>query len=89
MRCVPCWPARPDFAARAQEDLSIWWQPEMVEQMLGDLRNAGFNSSEAVPRRRKRHLLLFRRKRRQEKTVRMKVSGSRCCRSNTRARSRN
>jgi TolB-like protein len=40
--------ARPDFAARAQEDLSIWWQPEMVEQMLGDLRNAGFNSSEAV-----------------------------------------
>jgi len=40
--------ARPDFAARAQEDLSIWWQPEMVEQMLGDLRNAGFKSSEAV-----------------------------------------
>ncbi len=33
--------ARPDFAARAQEDLSIWWQPEMVEQMLGDLRKAG------------------------------------------------
>jgi TolB-like protein/Tfp pilus assembly protein PilF len=40
--------ARPDFAARAQEDLSIWWQPEMVEQMLGDLRKAGFNSSGAV-----------------------------------------
>ncbi len=33
--------ARPDFAARAREDLSIWWQPEMVEQMLGDLRKAG------------------------------------------------
>ena len=40
--------ARPDFAARAQQDLSIWWQPEMVEQMLGDLRNAGLNSSVAV-----------------------------------------
>ncbi len=40
--------ARPDFAARAQQDLSIWWQPEMVEQMLGDLRNAGLNSSGAV-----------------------------------------
>jgi TolB-like protein len=39
---------RPDFATRAQEDLSIWWQPEMVEQMLGDLRNAGLNSSGAV-----------------------------------------
>ena len=40
--------ARPDFAARAQQDLSIWWQPEMVEQMLGDLRHAGLNSSGAV-----------------------------------------
>src|SRR5579864_1306914 len=37
---------RPDFAARAQEDLSIWWQPEMVEQMLGDLRKAGLEVPE-------------------------------------------
>jgi tetratricopeptide (TPR) repeat protein len=34
---------RPDFAARAQENLSIWWQPEIVEQMLGDLRKAGLD----------------------------------------------
>jgi TolB-like protein/Tfp pilus assembly protein PilF len=40
--------ARPDFVARAQEDLSIWWQPEMVEQMLGDLRKAGFTPSTAA-----------------------------------------
>ena len=39
---------RPDFAARAQEDLSIWWQPEMVEQMLGDLRKAGLTPSGAA-----------------------------------------
>ena len=37
--------ARPDFAARAREDLSIWWQPEMVEQMLDDLRKAGLTPS--------------------------------------------
>jgi TolB-like protein/Flp pilus assembly protein TadD len=37
--------ARPDFAARAREDLSIWWQPEMVEQMLGDLGKAGLTPS--------------------------------------------
>jgi TolB-like protein/predicted Ser/Thr protein kinase len=39
--------ARPGFAARAQEDLSIWWQPEMVEQMLRDLRKAGLGAPEA------------------------------------------
>src|SRR5208283_5373465 len=39
---------RPDFAARAQEDLSIWWQPELVEQMLGDLRKAGVTPSRAA-----------------------------------------
>jgi TolB-like protein/Tfp pilus assembly protein PilF len=39
---------RPDFAARAQEDLSIWWQPEMVDQMLGDLHKAGFTPLEAA-----------------------------------------
>ena len=77
--------ARPDFAASAQEDLSIWWQPDMVEQMLGDLRNAGLNSSvcsgvAAIVIR-----LRFRREPRQENTVPMKDSGSPCCRSNTRA----
>jgi TolB-like protein/cytochrome c-type biogenesis protein CcmH/NrfG len=40
--------ARPDFAARAREDLSIWWQPEMVEQMLGDLGKAGLTPSGAA-----------------------------------------
>jgi TolB-like protein/cytochrome c-type biogenesis protein CcmH/NrfG len=40
--------ARPDFAARAREDLSIWWQLEMVEQMLGDLGKAGLTSSGAA-----------------------------------------
>jgi TolB-like protein/predicted Ser/Thr protein kinase len=39
--------ARPGFAARAQEDLAIWWQPEMVEQMLRDLRKAGLDAPEA------------------------------------------
>ena len=38
--------ARPDVATRAQEDLSIWWQPAMVEQMLGDLRKAGLETPE-------------------------------------------
>jgi TolB-like protein len=32
---------RPSFAAKAREELAIWWQPEMVEQMLGDLVRAG------------------------------------------------
>jgi TolB-like protein/cytochrome c-type biogenesis protein CcmH/NrfG len=40
--------ARPDFAARAREDLSIWWQPEMVQQMLGDLGKAGLTPSGAA-----------------------------------------
>jgi TolB-like protein/cytochrome c-type biogenesis protein CcmH/NrfG len=39
---------RPDFATRAREDLSIWWQPEMVEQMLGDLGKAGLTPSGAA-----------------------------------------
>lgn len=38
---------RPSFAGRAREDLSIWWQPEMVEQMLGDLRRAGLSTPES------------------------------------------
>jgi serine/threonine protein kinase len=32
---------RPDFAVRAREQLSIWWLPDLVEQLLGDLRKAG------------------------------------------------
>ena len=39
---------RPDFAAVARRELSKWWQPELVEQMLGDLRKAGLNTSEAA-----------------------------------------
>jgi len=35
---------RPNFAATAREVLSIWWQPEMVERMLGDLRKAGLDT---------------------------------------------
>ncbi len=35
--------SRPNFAADASRDLHIWWQPEMVEQMLGDLRRAGLD----------------------------------------------
>lgn len=36
---------RPNFAVRARADLNIWWQPEMVDQMLGDLRKAGLGDS--------------------------------------------
>jgi TolB-like protein len=39
---------RPNFAAVACEELAKWWQPEMVEQMLGDLRQAGMNTSDAA-----------------------------------------
>ena len=34
---------RPDFATYAERDLRIWWQPEMVEQMLGDLSRVGLD----------------------------------------------
>ena len=34
---------RPQFAARTREDLGIWWQPELIEQMLGDLAKAGLH----------------------------------------------
>ncbi len=34
---------RPDFATDAERDLRIWWQPEMVEQMLGDLSRVGLD----------------------------------------------
>jgi TolB-like protein len=39
--------ARPGFAARTKEDLGIWWQPEVVEQMLRDLPKAGLGAPEA------------------------------------------
>ena len=34
---------RPNFATDAERDLRIWWQPEMVEQMLGDLSRVGLD----------------------------------------------
>ncbi len=33
---------RPSFATAGREELEKWWQPDMVEQMLTDLRKAGF-----------------------------------------------
>ena len=39
---------RPDFAATAREELGKWWLPDMVEQMLGDLRKVGLDTSEAA-----------------------------------------
>ncbi len=39
---------RPNFAVTAQRDLAMWWQPEMVEQMLGDLRRAGLGTSGSI-----------------------------------------
>ena len=46
--------ARPNFATQARAELEKWWQPEMVEQMLGDLRRAGLGvpasgATSAVP----------------------------------------
>ena len=35
---------RPDFAEKAPEELEKWWQPDMVAQMLGDLRKAGLDA---------------------------------------------
>jgi eukaryotic-like serine/threonine-protein kinase len=42
---------RPDFGAIAQQELSKWWQPDLAEQMLADLRKAGLDvsGSEASP----------------------------------------
>ena len=33
--------SRPDFGAAPRTYLEKWWQPELVEQMLNDLRKAG------------------------------------------------
>ena len=41
--------SRPGFAASAQKDLRIWWQPDMVEQMLVDLRRAGLDAPATGP----------------------------------------
>ena len=38
---------RPNFAAIAHAELSKWWQPDLVEQMMGDLRKAGLDTSSA------------------------------------------
>jgi TolB-like protein/Tfp pilus assembly protein PilF len=38
---------RPDFGAIAHAELSKWWQPDLVEQMMGDLRKAGLDTSSA------------------------------------------
>jgi hypothetical protein len=32
---------RPDFATIARRELEKWWRPNMVEQMLADLRQVG------------------------------------------------
>jgi len=43
---------RPNFTATPREDLEKWWQPEMVEQILGDLRKVGIEeASQKVERR--------------------------------------
>ena len=41
---------RPDFDAIAHAELSKWWQPDLVEQMMGDLRKAGLDTSSATDR---------------------------------------
>jgi len=39
---------RPNFAAIARVELPKWWQPDLVEQMMGDLRKAGLDTSSAT-----------------------------------------
>jgi TolB-like protein/Tfp pilus assembly protein PilF/predicted Ser/Thr protein kinase len=39
---------RPDFAAIAPKELEKWWLPDMVEQMLDDLRKAGLEITDAA-----------------------------------------
>ncbi len=36
---------RPAFAAIAREELGKWWQPDMIERLLADLRKAGLEIS--------------------------------------------
>src|SRR5271166_94936 len=37
---------RPSFRVSARQELEKWWQPDMVEQMLSDLRKAGLEIAE-------------------------------------------
>ena len=37
--------ARPNFAANVRGELAKWWQPDMVEQIIGDLRKAGLDDA--------------------------------------------
>ena len=39
---------RPSFRVSARQELEKWWQPDMVEQMLSDLRKAGLDAREAA-----------------------------------------
>jgi TolB-like protein len=41
---------RPNFGAIGREELLKWWLPDLVEQMLSDLRKAGLDTSPAVAR---------------------------------------
>jgi tetratricopeptide (TPR) repeat protein len=38
---------RPEFARAPLNSLAIWWLPDLSEQMLGDLRKAGFEAGPA------------------------------------------
>ncbi len=40
---------RPEFATDARQELEKWFHPEIVEQMLGDLRSAGLEAAKAAP----------------------------------------
>ena len=37
---------KPDFAARAPEELAKWWEPEFVEHLMDGLRKAGLENCE-------------------------------------------
>ncbi|MGB8097290.1 MAG: hypothetical protein WCF17_09045 [Terracidiphilus sp.] len=38
---------RPEFATTARRELAKWWLPDMVEQIIGDLRKAGLDIPDA------------------------------------------
>jgi hypothetical protein len=35
---------RPDFAKAPQEELSVWWQSDLVEQLMAGLKKAGLDA---------------------------------------------
>jgi TolB-like protein/Flp pilus assembly protein TadD len=39
---------RPEFAVRAREEMEKWWQPELVEQLLVDLKKAGLEEGSEI-----------------------------------------